>query len=189
MLRRYSFFFSVFKMLELLSPKHITTDIVLLPPKTTINLKANLNDVHYVLENSTNRIVKVSKDGIVQTSDTIGRDLIIARTNDQILSIPIEVKNIHYILTTYHLARAKLKHTESKIPRGMTMLMKTTLHDNLGNEFSHNLDNINSLKHKLSSKEIGEIRIGENFIFGVSRFYVCFYQTIFFVSSLMRCLS
>lgn len=64
-------------MLELESPKHITSDIILMPPKSTIHLKANVNDAVYQLDTSSVGIVKVTKDGTIRTSNTIGRDLII----------------------------------------------------------------------------------------------------------------
>lgn len=87
--------------------------------------------------------------------------------DDQTLAIPIEVKNIHYILATMHSPNIKLKHAETKIPRGMNIILKITLHDNLGNEFSHNLEDVNTLKHKLSRKEMADIHVGGNFTIGV----------------------
>lgn len=43
------------------------------------------------------------------------------------------------------------------------MLLRVTLHDNLGNEFSHNFDDLNPLVHKLSRKEIVDVSVSENF--------------------------
>lgn len=89
---------------------------------------------------------------------------------DQTLSIPIEVKNIHYVLATLHAPTMKLKYAEHKIPAGMNVALKITLHDNLGNEFSHNLEDLSggSLRHKLSRKEMADINVGANFTIRVS---------------------
>ncbi|KAJ6640907.1 Nuclear pore membrane glycoprotein, partial [Pseudolycoriella hygida] len=159
---------TVFKMLELIAPIHIADKTTLIPPKASINLKANLVDVSYKVADASNAIVSVTKDGTLKTSDTLGRDLIIASSLDQTLSIPIEVKNIHYVLATLDAPSVKFKHTETKLPRGMNIFLKVTLHDNLGNEFSHNFEDINTLKHKLSSKEIADIHIGGNFTIGIN---------------------
>lgn len=97
---------------------------------------------------------------------------------DQTLSIPIEVKNIHYILATLHTPTSKLKFSESKIPAGMNIALKITLHDNLGNEFSHNLDEqiSGNLQHKLSRKEMADISVGANFTVGVSFIFIFYFN-------------
>ncbi|KAG4071558.1 hypothetical protein HA402_011712 [Bradysia odoriphaga] len=159
---------TVFKMLELVSPIHIRDKTILIPPKASINLKANLVDVSYKVADAANSIVSVTKDGILVSKDTIGRALIIASSLDQTLSLPIEVKNIHYVLATLDASSVKFKHTETKIPCGLSIFLKVTLHDNLGNEFSHNFGDINTLKHKLSSKEIADIHIGGNYTIGIN---------------------
>lgn len=64
-------------MLELESPKRIISDAILIPPNFNLNLKANLDDVIYQVDDSANGIVKVTRDGSLKSSDTIGRDLII----------------------------------------------------------------------------------------------------------------
>lgn len=69
--------FLVFKILELESPKHITMDWILVAPRSTLQLKANLDDVIYKLDSDSTGIVKVSTDGVIRTQDTLGRDLII----------------------------------------------------------------------------------------------------------------
>lgn len=67
-------------MLELESPKRITTDAILIPPKSQINLKANLPDATFKLAaESSGTIIKVSSDGILETNEAVGRDLIIVR--------------------------------------------------------------------------------------------------------------
>lgn len=157
-------FFKVFKQLELESPKHITSDSILIPPKTKIQLKSNLDDAVYELEKSDSLTnLKVSRSGLITTPETNGRSLVIASSADQTLAIPIEVKNIHYILASLHPQSLKLNSIEHKIPIGFQLLLRVTLHDNLGNEFVHNFDDLNPLVHRLSRKEIVDVSIGENF--------------------------
>lgn len=52
-------------------------DWILLAPRSTLQLKANLDDVIYKLDSDSTGIVKVSGDGVVRTQDVLGRDLII----------------------------------------------------------------------------------------------------------------
>lgn len=63
----------------------------------------------------------------------------------------------------------KLKNTEERIPRGMNFVLKVSLHDNLGNEFSHNIEDVNGLKYDLSHKDIVDVQIGNNLTVGVSK--------------------
>lgn len=63
--------------MELEHPKRITTDSILLPPRSSLQLKANLEDVVYRLSSDSNSIVKVTPDGIVRSQEVLGRDLII----------------------------------------------------------------------------------------------------------------
>lgn len=176
---------TVFRALELESPKRIGPNAILLPPNFSINLKANLADATYHVDSSSSakgNIVRVTRDGSLASGDAIGRDLIIATSmDDQTLPIPVEVKNIHYIMASLDSSSGsvvKLKHPESRIPRGMNIILKVTLHDNLGNEFSHNLEDINTLRPKLSHKEMADIHIGGNFTIGVS--YIIFFLFMFF---------
>lgn len=99
-----------------------------------------------------------------------------ASSLDQTLSLPIEVKNIHYVLATLDAPSVKFKNTQQKFPCGMNIFLKITLHDNLGNKFAHNFEYENTLKHKLSSKEIADIHIGGNFTIGVRKtnLFFCF---------------
>ncbi|XP_037824848.1 nuclear pore membrane glycoprotein 210 [Lucilia sericata] len=152
----------VFKTLELEHPKRISTDSILLAPRSSIQLKANLEDVLYRLSSDSNSIVKVTPDGIVRTQEILGRDLVIAKTFDQTLAIGIEVKNVQYILASLEYPTLKMKQTEEKIPRGMNFVLKVSLHDNLGNEFSHNIEDVNGLKYDLSHKDIVDVQIGNN---------------------------
>ncbi|XP_054736969.1 nuclear pore membrane glycoprotein 210 [Anastrepha obliqua] len=158
----------VFKILELESPKHIKMDWILVAPRSTIQLKANSDDVVYQLDSDSNGIVKVSTDGVVRTQDTLGRDLIIAKTFEQTLPVGIEVKNIQYILASLAYPTSRLKQSESNIPRGMNFVLKISLHDNLGNEFSHNIDDVNGLKYDLSRKDIVDIQLGNNLTIGIN---------------------
>lgn len=156
-------------MLELESPRRIAADAILVPPQSQINLKANIPDATFKLASeSTNSIVRVSKDGILETSDALGRDLIIASAQDQTLSIPIEVKNIHYVLSSLELPSIKLRNVETTLPNGIKLALKVALYDNLGNEFSHNLQDVNTLKYTLSRKDTVDLGIGENFTVSVS---------------------
>lgn len=151
----------VFKTLELLAPKPITMDWILAAPRSTLQLKCNMDDAVYKLDAQSSGIVSVSPDGVVHTKDTLGRDLIIAKTVDQTLPIGIEVKNVKYILVTLQ-PDIKLKQLEHKIPRGMNFVFKVSLHDNLGNEFSHNIEDVNGLRYDLATKDVVDAQIGNN---------------------------
>ncbi|ALC40423.1 gp210, partial [Drosophila busckii] len=151
----------VFKTLELLAPKPITKDWILAAPRSTLQLKCNMDEAIYKLDAHSGGIVSVSPDGIVHTKDTLGRDQIIAQTVDQSLPITIEVKNVQYILVTL-LPDIKLKQLEHKIPRGMNFVFKVSLHDNLGNEFSHNIVDVNGLRYSLATKDVVDAQIGSN---------------------------
>ncbi|XP_002059350.3 nuclear pore membrane glycoprotein 210 isoform X2 [Drosophila virilis] len=151
----------VFKTLELHAPKPITMDWILAAPRSTLQLKCNMDDAVYKLDAQSSGIVAVTPDGVVHTKDTLGRDLIIAKTVDQTLPIGIEVKNVQYILVTLQ-PDIKLKQLEHKIPRGMNFIFKVSLHDNLGNEFSHNIEDVNGLRYDLATKDVVDAQIGNN---------------------------
>lgn len=68
---------TVFKGLELELPRRVTGDAIIVPPRSLINLKANLPDVSYRFADETLGGLKVSSDGILSTGDAVGRDLII----------------------------------------------------------------------------------------------------------------
>lgn len=159
----------VFKTLELESPKTITYDPILVPPRTSLQLKANLDDVVYELNDEEDKnVINVSTDGVVRSGDTIGRSLVIATSVDQKLSIPIEVKNIHYILTTVMAKGVSTKQTETELPQNLNFPVKVTLHDNLGNEFSHDFDDLNSLRHKLAKNNDVYVNVNDNFTIAVN---------------------
>lgn len=90
-----------------------------------------------------------------------------AKTVDQTLPIGIEVKNVQYILVTLQ-PDIKLKQLEHKIPRGMNFVFKVSLHDNLGNEFSHNIEDVNGLRYDLATKDVVDAQIGNNLTIAVS---------------------
>lgn len=195
-------------------------DWILAAPRSTLQLKCNMDEAVYKLDAQSSGIVNVSPDGVVHTKDTLGRDLIIvsvcaypvclprksaylweiafdlirivmyecvcvcamfvivfvvhvffgfiqAKTVDQTLPIGIEVKNVQYILVTL-LPDIKLKQAEHKIPRGMNFVFKISLHDNLGNEFSHNIEDVNGLRYELATKDVVDAQIGNNLTIAVS---------------------
>lgn len=88
--------FVVFKLLELEHPKHILTDTILMAPRTSIQLKANLDDVLYRLSSDSNSIVKVSTDGIVRTHEALGRDLIIVRIDNNKITNQAFILNVWF---------------------------------------------------------------------------------------------
>lgn len=69
---------TVFKKLELELPKRITSDTIIVPPRSQINLKANLPDVRFnFAEKSILNGLEVTPDGILNTKDHIGQDFVI----------------------------------------------------------------------------------------------------------------
>uniref|UniRef100_A0A1B0CW60 BIG2 domain-containing protein n=1 Tax=Lutzomyia longipalpis TaxID=7200 RepID=A0A1B0CW60_LUTLO len=154
---------SVFTMLELETPKRITSDTILMPPQSNLQLKANLDDVSYAVDTSQRNFVTVSSSGIVKSSENSGLSLVVATADDQSLSIPIEVKPIHYILVTLHPVNLKLRSMVTKIPQGLNVRLKVSLHDNLGNEFSHNLDTATNIQWRLAQRDVVNVHAGDNF--------------------------
>uniref|UniRef100_A0A1B0DJU9 Nuclear pore membrane glycoprotein 210 n=1 Tax=Phlebotomus papatasi TaxID=29031 RepID=A0A1B0DJU9_PHLPP len=158
---------SVFRQLELEAPRHITSDTILIPPQSTLQLKANLDEVSYAVDSSQRNFVTVSNSGMVKSAENSGLSLIVATADDQSLSIPIEVKPIHYVLVSLHPVNLKLRNVESKIPQGLNVRLKVSLHDNLGNEFSHNFDP-GSLQWKLALRDLVDVHSGDNFTLDLS---------------------
>lgn len=68
---------TVFKMLELEMPKRITSDAIIVPPNSLINLKANLPDASYKFIDESAGGLKISADGVLRTGEAIGRDVVI----------------------------------------------------------------------------------------------------------------
>jgi len=71
---------AVFKTLELVTPNAIKMDSILAAPRSILQLKSNMDNVVYKLDDRSNGIVSVTPDGLVHTKDSLGRDLIIVRT-------------------------------------------------------------------------------------------------------------
>lgn len=160
---------NVFKTLELEAPKRIVYDPIMIPPRSKVQLKANLDDVTYVLDEKHNgSIVKVSRNGIVVSADTNGRELVIASSQDQSLTIPIEVKNVHYILASLNHPDTRLRKIETKLPSGLNVGLKISLHDNIGNEFAHDFEDLDALLYRLSNRDLIETHFGGNFSINVS---------------------
>ncbi|XP_053675808.1 nuclear pore membrane glycoprotein 210 [Anopheles nili] len=159
---------TVFRMLELVAPKAIRYDSILLPPRATIQLKANLDDAVFQIDGEASAgVVQVSREGLVRSGETAGRVQVVASSHDQSLTIPLEVKNVHYIMTSVQTGSMKLKQIENSIPQGFSLKLKVSLHDNLGNEFSHGLEDVSVLKHKLSKRGNVLINTGSNYSVGL----------------------
>lgn len=158
----------VFRTLELESPKKIVYDPIIVPPNTAIQLKANLDDVVYELSDQENaNVINVSKDGFIRSGDTLGTSWVIGSSLDEKLSIPIEVKNIHYIMATVQPGGVSMRKTETELPQNLNFNLKVSLHDNLGNQFSHEFDELNALKHKLAKSNDIYVHLAENFSLSV----------------------
>lgn len=171
---------TIFKTLELESPKRIIYDPIIIPPRTTLQLKTNLDEAFYDLSDTEERdVINVSRDGIVRSSEVLGRSLVVATSVDQKLSIPIEVKSIHYVLAKLQNDHITLMQTESELPQKLNIVLKVTLHDNLGNEFSHDFNDLNNLKYKLSKKDAVDVHIGDNFTLSVSNLIMHFYKKVY----------
>lgn len=154
----------VFKTLELESPKRIIHDPIIVPPKMTIQLKANLDEAVFDISDQADKnIINVSRDGTVRTFDMLGTSLVVATCVDQKLDIPVEVKNIHYIMATV-VSNVQLKGIADRLPKDLNLVLSVSLHDNLGNKFSHNFDD---LKWKLTNRDSVDVRVGDNFTMSV----------------------
>lgn len=89
----------------------------------------------------------------------------------------LRVKNIHYIMASVHVAGGSggtnLRIGESKIPRGLTVQLKITLHDNMGNEILHNWDATEHLGHAVARRDGLSVHIDSDFKLTVSGCRVC----------------
>lgn len=155
---------TVFSNLELVSPRRIAHDPIVVPPRTSLQLKVNLKEtVFEVNEQADKNVINVSRDGSLKTFEMLGKGLVVASCNDQKLDIPVEVKNVHYIMTT-SLPTGFIRGMQSHLPRALNFRLGVTLHDNLGNQFSHSFEDI---QWRLSSKNAIEVRAGENFTLAI----------------------
>lgn len=153
---------TVFKTIELEMPKRIIHDPIIIPPKMSLQLKTNLDDTTFVMsEQSDKSIINVSKDGTVKSNALLGMVLVLASSASSVqqLDIPIEVKNIHYIMASV-VSNVQTRGLERQLPKDLNFLMTISLHDNLGNVFSHTLEEI---KWQSSNQAAVEIIPAENF--------------------------
>ncbi|CRK92902.1 CLUMA_CG006265, isoform A [Clunio marinus] len=150
---------TIFRSIALEMPKKIIHDPIIITPKTTLQLKVNLDDTTFELnEQADRRIVDVTQDGVVRSLEMLGTTLVVANCNDQKLDIPIDVKNIHYLMATVN-PTTQLLNAGKQLPRDLSFTISVTLHDNIGNKFSHGLEDI---KWKLSNRNIVEIKTVDN---------------------------
>lgn len=156
---------AVFKTLELESPKRIVHDPIIIPPKTSLQLKVNMDETIFEMNEQadSSSVINVSRDGIVKTFDMLGTSLVVASCNDQKLDIPVDVKTVHYIMATV-VPSVQMKGVEKHLQRDLNFILSLSLHDNLGNEFSHNFEDV---KWKSSDKNSVEVRAGDNFTVSV----------------------
>uniref|UniRef100_A0AAG5DFW4 BIG2 domain-containing protein n=1 Tax=Anopheles atroparvus TaxID=41427 RepID=A0AAG5DFW4_ANOAO len=159
---------TVFRLLELVAPKAIRYDSILIPPKSTIQLKANLDDAVYQLDSDVSTgIVQVSREGLVKSGESTGRVQVMASSQDQSLTVPLEVKNVHYIMASLQAGTVRLRQVDHTVPQGFALTLQVSLHDALGNEFSHGLEDVSSLRHKLSKRGNVLISTGSNYTLGL----------------------
>lgn len=71
-------------------------------------------------------------------------------------------------MATLHTPTFKLRKIESKIPSGMNVILKVSLHDNLGYEFSHDSQDISMLIPKLAIHDSVDVNYGNNFSIALS---------------------
>lgn len=157
---------TVFKTLELESPKKIVHDPIIIPPRMTVQLKTNLEDTTFEINEQADRsVINVSKDGMVKSYDMLGTSLVVASSasSDQKLDIPVEVKNINYIMASV-VPNVQMKSFEQQLTNNLNFEMTISLHDNLGNKFSHTFED---LKWQLSSRDSVEAINGENFTLSI----------------------
>lgn len=154
---------SVFKTLELESPKKIVHDPIIIPPRMNVQLKTNLDDTTFeIYDQADKNVINVSKDGTITSFETLGTCLVVASSssNNQKLDIPVEVKKIHYVMASAVTSDVRMKGTMTQLPSDLNFDLTISLHDNLGNKFSHSLEEIN---WKLSNRNTVEIHNGANF--------------------------
>lgn len=154
---------TVFKTLELESPKKIVHDPIIIPPRMNVQLKTNLDDTTFeIFDQADKNVINVSKDGMITSFETLGTSLVVASSssNNQKLDIPIEVKKIHYVMASAVTSDVRMKGTMTQLPSDLNFDLTISLHDNLGNKFSHTLEEIN---WKLSNRNTVEVHNGANF--------------------------
>lgn len=155
---------TVFKTLELESPKRIVHDPIIVPPRTSLQLKVNQEETVFELNDLADQsIINVSRDGNLRTFERLGSSLILATCHDQKLDVPVEVKNVIYIMATA-VPSLQMKGPCDHLPRDLTFIISVSLHDSLGNKFAHSFEDI---KWKLSNRNAVEVRSGDNFTMSI----------------------
>ena len=79
-----------------------------------------------------------------------------AASPEQELPIAVRVKNIHYVMTSLHVAAPgswNLRVGEPRIPRGLTLQLKVSLHDNVGHEILHHWDANEHLVYSVARRD------------------------------------
>lgn len=129
--------------LKLIFPA-LTNNYILIAPDTKINLQTNKQTrsrITYSIqswESHGSNIpseLTVSKTGVLE-SKVPGMGLLVITTKEdngaqQALGVTVECKPVHYIMTDI-LSPLKLSERSKKLPRGLSLTMALTYHDNLG---------------------------------------------------------
>lgn len=162
---------AVFEGLELNSPKRIVHNPIIIPPKTSIALKVNLDKTIFEINDShfgQSPVINVTRDGVVSSFDAIGTGLVVATcmNEGQKLDIPIEVKQIRYIMASVD-PKLKLKEVHSTLPKNLHLLISVSVYDDLGNKFSHNIEDDILLELSKSKRASTLIHVKENSSFSV----------------------
>lgn len=81
----------------------------------------------------------------------------------------LRVKNIHYIMASLESAgHGNLRIGEPKLPRGLTVQLKISLHDNMGNEILHSWDATEHLGYAVSRRDGLTVHVDADFKLTVS---------------------
>lgn len=167
--------------LHLERPKRLSTDssVVVMPPNSNIQLKTNVADAQFKLDASGfgRNLINVSESGLIRSGDEIGYSLVMATSSlDQQLPVLVRIKYIHYILTSLVLADGEradrgaplMRLADTKIPQGLTLKLKITFHDNVGNEILHSWNSVEHLNYAVSRRDGLNVQIENDFKLTVS---------------------
>lgn len=82
----------------------------------------------------------------------------------------LRVKNIHYIMASLESAdHSNLRIGEPKLPRGLNVQLKISLHDNMGNEILHSWDATEHLGYAVSRRDGLTVHVDADFKLTVSK--------------------
>lgn len=82
----------------------------------------------------------------------------------------LRVKNIHYIMASLESAgHSNLRIGEPKLPRGLNVQLKISLHDNMGNEILHSWDANEHLGYAVSRRDGLTVHVDADFKLTVSK--------------------